>query len=281
MPRKAKKKIHPMPPLSFVDQCIYWLGFILMMAFNIGIWVVHSHMRRAIAFSDESVLASGEATGIVWIFLPFFVTFAITLALWATAYSGRRPIFGLKNFRYGPPGWPRVYPLFMRNKPVGKADAQERKMRKAMAWILAAVLLGVWLLFPMSLYGRSCLHWDGSIVQYNVFNQEKRHFSAGQMESVEIEAYLYRSGRARHKHWGVRVILTTDTGKEYSYPIGTFREDGQVDTACWLTDMIQLKKRYDPAVIHIKGIENLGKVIEDNHLSQEEVALLYQLFALQ
>ena len=171
--------------------------------------------------------------------------------------------------------------MFMRNKPLKKISERKRKSQRVMAMVLIAVLAGSWLLFPMSLYGRSCLYWDGSIIQYNVFNKEKRQFSTGQIESVEIEAYRYTSGKARHKHWGVRVNLVTDTGKDYTYPIDSFRDDDQAETAYWLTAMIRLKERYDPGIIYLKGKENLAEVIEDKNLSAQEIALLYQLFELQ
>ena len=279
MARKAKKRMHKMPPLSFVDKAIYMLTLLLLGACWIVLLLGPLYLRHIIAFADESVIAAEDNISTWWLGVPWMTFFLTTFILWYQAYEARKPIFGKRNFKYGPPAWPKVYPLFMKNKPPVFVSEREKKDRRQAAVLLLVVLLVSFIPLPWSLYGRDCLRNNGSIVQYNMFDRQVREFTAGEMEEIVIETYRYSTGRhVRTSHWGVRIQFITDSGKKYTFDHREFRDDSQGENLYWLEAMADVVCRYDPGIIRCEGVENLDKVIAGKNLTEEEIKLLYQLF---
>lgn len=279
MARKAKKRLHQMPPLSFVDKSIYWLILLVLLALYFLLSFGTLFLRHKIAFQDEMVIACEDNISFLWFLVPWMTFMLMTFITWYDLYQRRKPIFGIRNFKYGPPAWPKEYPLFMKNKPYVYVSEQKKKARKKIVVLLLAVLLISFIPYPWSLYGRDCLHSNGNIVQYNMFNGKAYEFRSGDIDTVEIEAYRYRTGRSGvKKHWGVRITLTTDNGKEYIFCHSDFRDNTAADIRYWLSAMLQVKNRYDPSIIIYSGIENLEKVVADKKLTDAETQILYQIF---
>lgn len=282
MARKAKKRIHKMPPLSFADKLIYWAIFIILCAFSVVLIFLPLFLRNKIAFADEMVLAKEDNISMIWMLVPWMTFFLLTFILWYIAYQDRKPIFGKRNFKYGPPAWPKVYPLFMKNKPYVWVSKKTIEDRKEIAVILLAILLISFIPFPWSLYGRDCLRSDGSIHQYNMFNSCVKDFSSGQIAEVEFETYDHRVGKnSVRRTWDVQVTLTTDSGKQYTFDYSEFRKSTKGQPPYWLTAMLRLKSRYNPEIITYTGQEGLENVISDNKLTDTEAQMLYQLFDCQ
>ena len=279
MARKAKKRMHWMPPLSFLDKLIYWMILFVLCAAYIALLLGPLQLRRKIAFADEAVIAAEDNFSTWWLAVPWLTFFLMTLILWVRPYEERKPIFGRRNFKYGPPAWPKVYPLFMKNKPHVFVSERKRKERKQIAAMLLVVLLVSLIPFPWSLYGRDCLQSDGSIVQYNMFNSEVREFSSGEVESIKIETFRYSTGKyVTTSHWGVQMVFVTDSGRKYTFDQREFRTNTPGDYRYWLSAMLRVKRRYDPGIIRYEGVEDLELVIEDKKLSEKEAEMLYQLF---
>lgn len=281
MARKAKKRRQQMPPLSFSDKLIYYsiIAFLCGLYFALGF--VPIALRERIAFLDEMVIASSEHMSSLWQLVPWMTFFLMTFILWLLPYQDRRPIFGLKNFKYGPPVYPKIYPLFMKNKPHVWVSQRAKQNRKQMALTLLVILLISFIPFPWSLYGRDALHADGSITQYSMFNNQVQEFSSGEIAAVEFDTYRYTTGKhLRTAHWGVQVTLTADTGKAYTFTLPEFRRDDEA-TPYWLSAMLRLKRRYDSQIITYDGIDDLSEVVSDKKLDETETELLYQLFGLR
>ena len=268
-----------MPPLSFVDKLIYWTIIIVLCAAYFLLLLGPLYLRHKIAFSDAEVIAVEDHGSLLWLLVPWMTFFLMTFILWLEPYQKRIPIFGRKNFKYGPPAWPKIYPVFMKNKPYVWVSERKKKERKQIAVLLLVILLVSFIPFPWSLYGRDCLCYDGSIVQYNMFNRRTREFSSGDIADIEIETFRYSTGKyARTRHWGVGMVFTTDSGKKYIFEHRDFRSDTDSETCYWLERMLDVKNRYDPGMIHYDGLEDLERVIEDRNLNQEEIRMLYRLF---
>lgn len=279
MAKKKKKRVSQMPPLSLIDKLIYYTLLLLLAAIYVLLIVVPLILRNRIAFSDEAVVAACDDVSTLWMLVPWMTFFLMTIILWNHYYSGRFPIFGKQNFQYGPPAWPKIYPLFMKNKPYVWISERAKKSRRNLAIFLLVLLLVSFIPLPWSLYGRSCLLSSGTITQYNICNHAAQEFSSGEIADIEIEAYRYTTGKhARTRHWSVQMTFTTDSGKVYKFNAASFRDNRDSDSAFWLLSMLRLKSRYDPSIIHYKGVEHLTHVITDRMLSQEEANLLYQLF---
>lgn len=283
MAKKAKKRMHKMPPLSPVDKLIYWAVMLLLAVLWLAVLFVPLALRERIAFADEMVVAKVDHASAFWLIVPWTTVFLMTFIPWSLPYQDRKPIFGRRNFRYGPPAWPKVYPLFMKNKPYVFVSDRTRKNRKMTALLLLAVLLISLIPLPWSLYGRDCLRSDGGIEEYNMFNVRVREFASGQVDSVEFEAYRHDVGGKYSVKltWDVRVTLTTGSGKVYTFDYSSFRGDAEEETANWLTAMLRLKSRYSPGIITYSGAEHLEEVISDNNLNAAEAEMLYRLFGME
>lgn len=277
MARKAKKKMHKMPPLSFVDKLIYWSIFAVLCAAYVALMFGPLQLRYEIAFSDEAVIAAADHFSAFWLGVPWFTFFIMTFILWLQPYQNRTPIFGKKGIKYGPPAWPKVYPLFMKNKPPVWVSEKKRKSRKQFAIFLLVVLLVSFLFLPLSLYGRDCLRYDGSIVEYDMFGRQVEEFASGEIEEVTVGLFRYSTGGKYHKshHWGVQLKLRTRSGEGYSFDHREFENDG---TRLYLTQMVNVISRYDPSVIRYEDVDKLDNLVWEKGLSDEETHLLYQLF---
>jgi len=272
--RKEKKKRHQMPPLSVLDQIIYWTIFVVLCLACFALIFVFMLLRERIAFSDDTVIASAENASSLWSIVPLLTVQILILVLWIIPYEARRPIFGLKNFKYGPPAWPKIYPLFMKNKPPVWVSERKKKEKQQIAIALAVLLLISFIPFPWSLYGRDCLYTDGSVRQYSMFNTLNQEHLPGDMERVEYSVYRYSSGRyGNGTHWGIRMHLVTADGRKYIFEDRDFRSN-------WLGNMADLSRVYDPGILFSGDPEDLQKAITDRKLSPGEIQQLKQLFGL-
>ena len=279
MATKVKKRVHKMPPLSFIDSLIYWLGFLMLIVASFALVLLPIYLRHVIAFADSAVVAADDHISMFWMMVPLFTFFAMTFIPWYQLYQSRRPVFGIKNFKYGPPAWPKIYPLFMKNKPYVFISDRAKKSRKKIAVFLLGILLVSSIPFPWSLYGRDCLKRDGSIVQYNMFNVQTHDFAPRNFKEIRFETYHYKPSRySATTHCGVQVVYTTESGKKYTFDHKMFRKDTPSDPRYWLAAMANIKRRYNPSVIRYEGIDDLDKVIADQKMTEEEQMLLYQLF---
>lgn len=275
MAKKAKKRKPQMPPLSFADKAIYAAAALLLCAAYFALGIVFFYLRDRIAFSDDTVIAATESLAVGWFFVPWLIFFLITFIPFVSAYESRRPIFGRKGLRYGPPTYPKVYPLFMKNKP------REQKGKGRIAILLLLVLLIGLIPLPWSLCARSCLRCDGSVVKYNGFNRQSREWRPEDFSEIRIETFRFRYTTGKHirsYHWGVQMVLRTSEGKQYKFDHGDFRGDVSAEDRYWLEAMLDIKRYYDPHIISCSGIENLSHVIANRTLSPEETEMLYQLF---
>ena len=278
MARKAKKKVHKMPKLSLLDQIIYWVLFAIIWVVALAILFLPIFFGEKIIFADEMVIA-GESRSAGWSFVTFVVFILIAVIVWGFFYGDRRPIFGLRKFKYGPPAWPKIYPLVMKNKPSVWVSEKKKKARKRLIVILLVVLLISFIPFSLAFYGRTCLYSNGSVTEYNVLNAHSKEFSAGEIAKVEIEAYKHRTRNTNYTRYlptwvlhDVRMIITTDSGEIYVFEFKDFRKND------WLTAMLQLKYLFSPEIITYSGMEYLEDIVIHNALTEEETKRLYQLF---
>lgn len=280
--KRKNRKMERFPKLSAVDKTLYtillWLVVLLFVACVIGFCL----LRDVIGFADETVAAKEDNIS-KWLALIPLIVFALAAFVFLKlCMMGKWPLFGQKNFRYGQSGWTEVYPLFMKNRPKRDQTEDQKRGRKLVTMFVVGVLLISCVPLPLSLYGRDCLHYDGSITQHNMFNIQVREYASGQIAEVEYKTHqrrVKRTGIDRYE-WDAVVVLTTENGRKYSFSNWEFR-DAAEGNIYWLTAMLQMKARYSPQIITYSGTENLENVIWDNGLSAEEEKLLRQLFGME
>ena len=94
MPKKAKKKVHKMPPLSLLDKLIYWTILLVLCVAYFGLLFGPFYLRDVIAFADEAVIAVENLTNSAWHIVTWLTFFLITFIPWGHFYQNRKPIFG-------------------------------------------------------------------------------------------------------------------------------------------------------------------------------------------
>ena len=248
---KAKKKMPPMPKLGFLDQVIYLVGFLLILMILAGLgWF------RFFWIEDQMLAQPGavayEAKGSIYWGFPFYLTFLLSLFIpWNNLHSRRYPFFGKRGVKYGPPAYPRIFPLFMKNKPQYWKSPSEGRMRKTAAIFVVVLNLVFLLLVPLSIYGRNMLYEDGTLREYTVFDKIKREYEPEKAESVTLQIGWYRSGRYSSGYW--RLTVSIDYGEhEYEFYNRSF---GHED---WVDELDFVLREFDPDIICVQGEDRLA-----------------------
>lgn len=296
MARKAKskrknKQKKRMPPLSLLDQTIYIILILLSIVLDIGILLLMFFLRNRVAFSVPGVLAAGERASLLWSVIPAIVLFLIAFIRVEYLYTDRRPIFGKRGIKYGPPQYPAVYPIFMKDKPpVWVSEAQKRNRRFGAVALLILIVVSI-LPFPLSLYGRDSLQADGSIVEYSMFGWETERHEREDIVEVEFSLLEDNSFRTYNRSWirylcnlkpetyTVCVTITTDDGERFVFRSGDFQAWGKGERTSWLVDMLHLKALFPPEIVTYADTDKLSYAASDYDLSEQETERLYALFS--
>lgn len=277
MARKAKKRLHPMPKLGAADQCLYWFSMLLTGGGCIAAIIVPILLRSEIAFADDRVVAFTEGRGVGNYLYLFAWLFIVLLAIAGGPYQQRRPIFGRRGVKYGPPAYPRIYPLLMKDKPKfwvsPKVQANQKKLRLFLTALALVTLLFSLAMFPRSLYGREVLYRDGTVAVYSPGDREEAHYKFSEITSVELDTYYRTRRRSFSGSWNVRMTIHLADGDTFYFSSGDFSGDWTTT----LETMLALKERYG-SLVAIAGTEHLSDVVYSRELNAAEKALLYQLF---
>lgn len=281
--KKKRKQRKSMPPLSLLDKCIYWLLGVLMTAALVGLLWVWCIWRERVQFGDEQVVCIATHWSMLWVAVPMFCLTFTAVGLWSGWYCGRQPIFGIPGFRYGLP-YPRIYPLFMKDRPEPKH--RERRGMRTFAAILVGVNLVCGAFGLLGIHGRDSLYRDGTVRQVNMFGGTSGEYSAWDAEQVVLAVYSYRtsssSGRlfgSGPRQWSVRLELQMTDGERFEFNPGGFRRDEESgEVRAWLRELEQLLELYPAQNIQRVNVQDLDRAIRDMELNEAETALLLELF---
>lgn len=277
MARKAKKKVHPMPKLGWKDQLLYWAG---MLATGVGALFClffPIYYRDKLSASNPLALSWDMGEGSLHhLWLSFWLFFACILII-TVFYQNRTPVFGRSDIRYGPPAYPRVYPLLMKNKPKywqsEKAKAKSTARKRIIISVLLVSFLFCAALYSLSLAGRYELLNDGTVVVFDSHNRQKAHYAINDIESVCLDTDIAGGGRYGAVSWYASVTIRFSDGEHCEFSVRSFADN-------W-TDAIHitqtLKGNYG-SLFYIEGAEDLWKVVLDTDMTSAEQELLYQLF---
>ena len=267
-----------MPKLGFWDGLVYWILMIVGYGGSVVCLFAPLIQRRLLTEANPNALACDmEVAEILFGFWLALWLLVMAILVTTKLYLPRIPIFGRPTIQYGPPAYPRVYPVLMKNKPVHwESQAAVRKRRQSRA-ILAGVLIVTLIfsaaMFPLSLYSRQELLRDGTVMAYDSRNQPT-HYELEDLESVRL--YIERSGgRHQLKKYYPYLELRLRDGTLCVFFVKSMG-DGWTDA---LQNARKLKEYYgDFLVIEAGG--KLESVVIDNHLSAAQRRLLYELFEI-
>jgi hypothetical protein len=276
MSKKKKTRKKPQtPPLSFLDQCIYGVGFLLVIITFVFVFWFYCGFPHRFALQDGFVIAADERLTTLWFFPLWFYLVISLLGIVAIPCTMKKPIFGNSEITYGPPHWENIYPLFGKQKNKRKPSSKERKGTAVLFFGWLTIFFIFFFLSFFSLFGRNTLMQNGDITVYSVFNQEKRNYSVMDISTLEIQTGSYSTGKGFSTYWRTEYEFTMNDGRSYEFTDSCFRSDRDA-----FENMIKMKTLVDRQKITIEGVENLDKVIDDNHYTPEELELLYELFAI-
>lgn len=277
MATKAKKRVHSMPKLGRADRMIYWLimggalvGAILAIA-------IPGYLNRQIMAENPGIvaMAGGEHNfDILWMILWFLL---VILLVYVGPYHRRIPIVGRKDIKYGPPAYPRIFPLLMKNKPVYWQSPKKLALKKKKTIAIAAVMLLTFLLsatvYPRGFYGRYELHRDGTVKTYDCANQQTNEYGLDEIKTVWLNVGTTGS---KHISWYPYMLIDFQDGDSCSFSIWNLG-DAPLEA---IRTAQSLKERYGD-MIRISGKKNLWRAIADRHLTKTEETQLRLLFEVE
>ena len=261
-----------MPKLGFADQMIYALGYLLIFAVLAGLIWFRFYWIEDLMRQQPGAVAY-EARGSSYWYFPFFMSLMFSLFIpWYGLHQKRYPFFGKRGVKYGPPAYPRTFPLFMKNKPQYWKSPTEARMRKTTAIFVVALNLVLLLMVPLAIHGRNMLYEDGTFRQYTVFDRVKREYRPEDAESVTISIGRHKTGKFSYT-W--RLTLSIDYGdREYRFYSRSF------SGADWVDTLTQVLAQFDPEIIQVWNIEKLDDygrgLSEENHRKLLELFEFYE-----
>ncbi len=277
MATKARKRVHPMPKLGWQDRLLYtvWIAGSVI-GILASVWLP-LFFRRKIPGGDARILSCVPGDGFgnfLWLFAWLLI---FTPLLILVPCKNRIPVFGNAKVRYGPPAYPRVYPLLMKNKPThrpGTREISKKRVNKIGSVILLAGLVVSLLMYPMCLWGRSELHRSGSVAVYNRFNRQTAAYSPKDVERVRLHV-VREGGRQGTTQWEPYMTLCFTDGNSRNFPVEDFGEtwsealqEAQALTVFW------------SGILHIEDEDQLQKAAITQHMTVEEEEQLYRLFRI-
>lgn len=274
--KKTKKRKPGIPPLSFLDKCIYGLAFLLIILIAGCFILFHSKIALLIAKSNPATVAFSSHPTNFFILPAFCYVFISALVFTLCKRIEKKPIFGNGKITYGQEPWNKnYYPLFSPERKNRYVRPSHKKFQRKciIVWLVGLVI--TLLLFPFGLFGRTCLLQNNSIVEYNMFNNAVMEYTTENFEELTLQTNyvtLYRGG----SYWEYVMTIEMDNGKKFSFSNGDFITDSNEDK---LEKMMEIKSFFPNDRITIKGESNVDKVADVIGLSDSEAELLHKLIS--
>jgi len=273
MPRKAKKRVHPMPKLGWKDLCLYW--FLIIMCFGGALVSAFfpDYYRSKLVEANVNAVTYTSGKGMLRFLWLTILLFIISIVICAGPYQRRYPVFGRADIRYGPPAYPKIYPLLMKNKPKhwkGKNESEKRAVIIGSVVLLALLAFSL-AIYPSAIYGRYELLRDGTVAVFDSQNRQTEHYSMDEITAVCLDTQSV--GGKYSSSWRASLKIIFTDGESCRFSVMTFGDD-------WtqaIQKANQLKGYYGPR-LSVEGTEDLWKVARDADMTEEEKAQLFALY---
>lgn len=280
-----------MPPLSPLDQALYWVMMTLTLGIMLFFPLSGAFLREQIAFGDPNVIAVAGGNGVYFAFVPvFFVGLPLT-GVTVVAYRNKRPLFGNPATQYGPPEYEVIYPLFTKDKTmkvVCRELLSSLAARRAETLLLLILMVIGLLVFPLSFYGRNQLCADGSVVRYNVLNQVTAEYAPSAVVELRLSIDQDRTSSSRdyplllpdEYDYNAFLTLQLADGQACTFNILSFFDNGRRDWLSSLQTVLNLCSRFPKESIATANADLLEPMALDKGLNQQEAELLREIFSI-
>lgn len=289
--RTPRQRMVARPPLSAKDRVLYWslitLSVVLMLAFPLG----GAFLREKMAFHEEYVIAVSGGYGAYLSFIPMFFAGLPLVGVFGTAYRNRRPLLGDPSVCYGPPEYDAVYPLVEKGKTLKNLTQGIRARlahKRGETLLLAVLMLGSLLVFPLSIFGREQLCASGAVVRYNALNQIVAEYTPADV--VELRLSIDRKMTSAERDYPLLnpneydydafLTLYLADGREFSFNLLSFRRNGQGGRLASLNAVLTLCRQFPEESITICDAELMEAMIADEKMNTHEAVLFREIFSL-
>ena len=269
---KNKQKANRRPPLSTLDKAIYTAVFVLLAVLIFVLFFVTYIAMDAIALRDTTVVAYRNS-GCEFFILPLFINLILS-GIDLTTRGRKMPIFGNKKIRYGEYPWAKdCYPLFGKQSKRLRQTPRETEVKKTMFRLWLAVFIITLLIYPLSLFGRTCLHEDNSITSYDILNRKSETvYTVSDYRAIKFIA----SHGSRHDPYDLYVIIDTSDGRSFGFEYEDF--GGYKNADAWLDKLEELKTTVPKSAISYEETHRLKRTADYFSLNGEQTARLFEIF---
>lgn len=275
--KKSKKRKLRNPPLSFLDRCIYAGALLLIIILAFSAVLIFDRIEYFIAKSFSLTIAYRPNATFLFVLPCFFYIFISLLVFTIYNWESRKPIFGDRKIAYGTAPWNKdCFPFFSPERKKRYVKPTQRRFHRncMIAWC-AGLVIPV-LLFPLGLFGRTCLLQNTNIVEYNVFNNITAEYTADDFDALILKTNHVIPYKGA-PYWEYVMIIETEGGKRISFSNGDFIMDTNQKK---LEKMAEIKGYFPSDRITIIGENNLEKVADSLGLCDTETNLLFNLFSM-
>lgn len=277
--KKIKKRVTAKrAPLSLLDGLIYILFLLLILAIVFTPTLLFTLvLPNELIDNDPTIVAFDNDNSWQLLFcFPFsFILILLIFIPLAYIFNGDLPpIFGNPN--YNPPA---RQPIIHADPIISKAfwkkidrDTIDEIKKSSLGLIIALLITAPLLLLCLS--PGQVMKIDHSLKTYNSFHQITHSAKIEEVDELQIE--IYRA--SRHKRvsydYGIEISFLFDDAS-YHFRLGDFNQMNTKEALQYLNDLKAIVPNTKCTIEHTDRMEQL---LKDNHYSEEEIQLIYQLF---
>lgn len=272
--KKVKRKQGPKTiPLSLVDHCLYWIGFLFVIGVGIFLSVFPEEIISRVVFSDPDVVA--YSTGHIILRVPFVLYVALSSFIFLLcAYDERRVILGHKKGKYNPPMWKKERPLFSKKTNSDVSDGSPFYRTWFGKQIIVLCVLCFIYIFSFSFGWR--IDTNNILHKHILFGIETESCPVSSVREMDI--FIKRQPKKRTSDdYSIRIAFTTEGYRTASFSVGSFK--GENIESC-LKEILRLKSEVSVKKIQYSHLDLLENYFEDNRHTVDEQKLIYELFGL-
>ena len=272
--KKVKRKQGPKTiPLSLVDHCLYWIGFLFVIGLGIFLSVFPEVIISRVVFSDPDVVAYSAGHIVLRVPFVFYVTLSLFIFL-LFAYEERRVILGHKKGKYNPPVWEKERPLFSKKKNSDVSD--DKPFYRSWFGMRIIVLCTLCIIYVFSFSFGWRINKDNILHKYILYGIETESCPVSSVREMEISIKRHYKKRTSDDY-SIRIVFTTEGFRTARFSVGSFK--GENFESC-VKEILRLKSEVSAKKIQYSHLDLLENYFEDNRHTEVEQKFIYELFGL-
>ena len=270
MASKIKSRAKKLP-LSTMDKLIYY--FIYLMAFILLFSYLYfiSFISEKVAYSDVDIIAFNN--GFIYLSsLPLILLLTSSVVVIVTlGLKNKQPIFGNKKYKAKYNEYTiKVYPVFSDGFKDRYIKKNKKQVKVIVKTFLSILLVSI-LILPFGVCSREVITKDNQFFSINSFNRISHSCDVEDFDKLVINVNI-SSGKSRNYEINLEFISSE---KIYIFSPHNFSKMSVEDALIY---MINLKSLFKENKYEIKNADRLHFLMLQNDYTNNEKALIYELF---